>query len=110
MVSSSTIIYSLNEPLFLLCVFDSEEWEGYLREAQKKKKEKKHQRKKEKTPVLIELFLDEYLAVYFFICAFWLCSTGCVGYLLSPSFVSTSRLLVFMTSTQGSSLVQGTET
>lgn len=49
MVSSSTIIYSLNEPLFLLCVFDSEEWEGYLREAQKKKR-KKTPKKERKNP------------------------------------------------------------
>lgn len=99
MVSSSTITYSLNEPLFLPCIFKGEEWEGYLKEAQKK----------EKIPVLIGLFLDEYLAVYFFICAFWLSSTGCAGYLLSLSFVSTSKLLGFMISTQGCSLVQGTE-
>lgn len=104
-VSSSTIIYSLNEPLFLLCIFRGEEWEGYLKEAQKKRKGKR----KKKSPVLIGLFLDEYLAVYFFVCAFWPSSTGCVGYLLSLPFVSTSKLLVFMTSTQECSMVQGTE-
>lgn len=55
--------------------------------------------KKKKSPVLIGLFLDEYFAVYSFICAFWLSSTGCLGYVLSLSFVSTGKLLVFMTST-----------
>lgn len=38
MVSSSTITYSLNEPLFLFCIFKGEEWEGYLKEAQKERK------------------------------------------------------------------------
>jgi len=88
-----------------------EEWETYLKEAQKKtpKNKQKKKTKKKKSSVLIGLFLDEYFAVYFFICAFWLSSTGCVGYLLSLSIVNTSKLLVFMTSTQGCSLVQGTE-
>lgn len=81
MVSSFTIMHSLNEHLSLLCVFKGEEWEERLN----------------KSPVVICLFLDEYLTVYFFICAFWLSSTGCLGYTLSLSFV-ISKLLVFMTS------------
>lgn len=92
MVSSFTIMHSLNEHLSLLCVFKGEEWEERLN----------------KSPVVICLFLDEYLTVYFFICAFWLSSTGCLGYTLSLSFV-ISKLLVFMTSIQGCSPVQRTE-
>lgn len=67
MVSSSAIIHSLNE-----FVFKGEEWEGCLN----------------KSPMVIGLFLDGYLTVYFFICAFWPSSTGCLGYILSLSFVT----------------------